>query len=269
MVVKRGQAPFGATLALTVAAAAGGVLVAMAVVLLVTEPTHYTGLLAGLGEQNQTAKTGLYVAAFAVILPLALIALPRLADAVAAGPNAPGLPILAAGLAGTLALAILAVKLSGVLPWGDGVGVVLAVVGLWGAAATGAMARAHRPRPWPALLRVARFASAAWVLAGVLAFGALLCVVSLRSLSVVPLVVGAIAVPAVLVLRERPALLTLRRPWGAGVDVAIVVLVVLAVPDLVIFTTHGVLESPFSETRVIQFQQHFLLGPANQVLGGT
>ncbi len=268
MVVKRGRAPFGPTLALTVTAAAGCFLLAMAVVLLVTRPTEYAGLLAGLGEQNQNAKTGLYLATFTVILPLALIAVPRLADAVATGPNAPALPILAAGLAGTLALAILAVKLSGALPWGDGVGVVLTAVGLWGAAACGALARARRPRPWPALLSFARFASAAWVLAGVLAFGALLCVVSLRSLSVVPVVLGAIAVPTVLFLRERLPPLTLRRPWGAGIDVAIVVLVVLAVPDLVILMPHGVLESPFSETRVIQFQQHFLLGPANQVLGG-
>ena len=65
----------------------------MPVVMLVADPQPISDLNAALGlyaTQRQGAESALYLAAFAVILPLALVAVPRLANAIAAGPNGAG-----------------------------------------------------------------------------------------------------------------------------------------------------------------------------------
>ncbi len=109
------QAPLGPTLALTVALAIGLFVPVLGLALILTSPTP---LPPPLGEQEQDVETALYLAVFALILPAALIAVPRLADAIAAGPNAGALSLLVAFLVATLAVAILVVR---VLPGGGGV----------------------------------------------------------------------------------------------------------------------------------------------------
>ena len=81
------RADFGSTVALTVTLALAAFLALMAIVVLLAHPQ-----LAGLGpspglvnKQNQTGKSLLYLVTFAVILPTAVILVPRLADAIAAG----------------------------------------------------------------------------------------------------------------------------------------------------------------------------------------
>ena len=83
------RAAFGSTVALTVTLALAAFLALMAIVVLLAHPQ-----LAGLGpspglvnKQNQTGKSLLYLVTFAVILPTAVILVPRLADAIAAGPQ--------------------------------------------------------------------------------------------------------------------------------------------------------------------------------------
>ena len=262
------RSPLGPTLALTVSLAVAGFALIMSLVLLVIHPdlsipSNNFGV-----QQNQTAKTALYVAAFTVILPLALIAVPRLADAIAAGPNAPALPTLAGGLAATLAAAIIAVKASGRLPWGSGLDVLLAAVGIWSLVAAGVLARAAQPRPWSPLLRLAGHGLTASVVAGALVLGALLCLVSENSLDPLPLALGVLVVAGVLLSYERRRPPRLPRRWGLGADALIVAVTLLAVPDLVIFTTSSAPVNPFFEPGIIQFHHDFLLGPANQVLGG-
>ena len=132
------QAPLGPTLALTVALAIGLFVVLLGLVLILTSPTP---LPPPLGEQEQDVETALYVAVFALILPAALIAVPRLADAIAAGPNAGALSLLVAFLVATLAVAILVVR---VLPGGGGVVEALSVVGTWWLGAVALLARAAR-----------------------------------------------------------------------------------------------------------------------------
>ena len=87
------RAPYGPTLAVTVALAAAVFLALMAIVISASHPdTAGLGAFAGrVNQQNQSAKSLLYLAAYFVILPVALVAVPRLADAVAATPNRAGL----------------------------------------------------------------------------------------------------------------------------------------------------------------------------------
>ncbi len=107
------RAPLGPTLTLTLTFAAGGFLVAMAVVLSVLHPPP--GLLSTIYiRQNQSGKTALYVGAFVALLPLALLTVPRLADRVSSGANASALGPLAAALAASLAVVIVLVR---VLPF--------------------------------------------------------------------------------------------------------------------------------------------------------
>ena len=68
-----------------------------------------------------------------------------------------------------------------------------------------------------------------------LAFGTVLAVTILGSIDPFALLLGAALVVAVVLLDGRLALPRPSRRWGLAIDVAIIVLVLLAVPDLVVF----------------------------------
>lgn len=225
----------------------------------------------GLGAtQKQDAETVLYVLAFAVVLPLALLALPRLADALAAGPNAAALSPVAALLAAALAAAVLLVRLSGIVQGGGGKAALLAAVAVWSLGAAALLWRCAAPRPWAPAARLARLSPALWAAAGALAFGALLTVTDLGSLSPLAVVLGVLAVPAAVAATERFRPARLGGGRGLVADVAIVALIALAAPDLVIITPDDPASTVLErfEHGVVQFHHDFLLGPANQVLGG-
>jgi hypothetical protein len=262
------RAPFAPALTLTVTLALACFMLCMALLLVVTEPDVVDLGFSFGPQQNQSAKTGLYIAAFAVIMPLALVVGSRLADSIAAGPNESALPAVAYGLAGSLAAAITLVRLAGALGWEDGLGVVAGVVGAWCVCAGAVVARAARPRPWKALLRAADSGRHLPVLAGLLVFGTVICLTSVTSLSAIPLALGAVVVAGALILQGRARLPRLPRPWGALVDAAIIVLLVLAVPDLVIYETSWAPVNEFFPPGVFQWHHDFLLGPANQQLAG-
>jgi hypothetical protein len=262
------HAPYGVTLALTVTLAAGCFLVLMSAVLLVVHPPG-TGLLATtVIVQNQNAKTFLFLAAFVAILPLALVIVPRLADAVTASPNVRALPGLAALLVATFAATIIFVRLSGLLPWGDGLGVVLVCLALWTALALGALFQAARPRHLRSGHRLQSHDRRLAETAGVLVIGTLVCVTSVGSLSALPLILGAIAVAAVVAGYRR---LRVPRPVGRvgrGLDAVVMLGLLLAIPNVVVFTSSSALPNVYVEPGIIQFHQDWLLGPANQLLGG-
>ncbi len=263
-----GEAPYGATLALTVTLAAGGFLVAMSIVLLLVHPPLVTSAFRSLIGQNQSAKTALYLFGFAVLLPGVLLTVPRLADRIAWNSGASALSGLAAGLVGTLAAMLIAVKLSGSLPWGDGLGTLLAGTCLWWALAAGGLARAARGAPWRLLPGLASRSEAIVVGAGLLVLGVLLCLTRLRSVSVTGLVLAAIVAAAALVTHQR-----LRLPGVGGLpsqalDVVAVLILLLAVPDLVVFHASSALPNVYFPPGVIQFQQDWILEPTNQLLAG-
>ena len=159
-------------------------------------------------------------------------------------------------------------KASADLPWGDGVGTVLGATAIWGLAAALALRRALRPPEWAALGRLS--AATAWTVAAALALGTLLCVTDLGSVSVTAVVLGAALLAAAVAAHDRLDLRLPRRPWGAVVDVAIVGLVLLAVPDLVIVQPENASGSLSVQLHnsIIQFHQNFFLGPANEILHG-
>jgi hypothetical protein len=263
------RADFGSTVALTITLALAAFLALMAIVVLLAHPQ-----LAGLGpspglvnKQNQTGKSLLYLVTFAVILPAAVILVPRLADAIAAGHNGAALGTLSALIVSSLALLLIAIRLSHRLPWGDGLKVVLVGALIWSAVAGGMLARSAAGGAWPALVRLAALRRTAWLCAAVLVFAALLCVTARGSLHAVPLLLGALLGVALLLVASR-----LRTPGGRRggrvIDVVMIVALALAIPNVIVYTSTGALPNIYFPPGVIADQQNYLLGSANQLLGG-
>jgi len=261
------RASYGPTLALTVTLAVALMLVVVSAVVLVF-PESGSGIVVAVIGQRQNAKTALYVAAFAIVLPLVLIAVPLVADSIARGPNDEALDVVVAALAAMLAATILLVKLSARLPWGDGLEVLLAGVTGWSVLAAAILARASRGGPWPSLLKLSDYGRPAAAIGAALLCALVLCVTGWRSLSPVVVIVGAVGCIAVLVARDRLRVPRVGRALGSGIDAAVVVLLLLAIPDTVIFRTSSAIPNAFFEPGIIQFQHDWILGPANQLLGG-
>lgn len=264
-------APLSATLGLTVILTFGGFLTLMGLVLLVNHPTPIPDLALSLSlKQNQDAESFLYLAAFVGILPLALVVGPRLADRIANGPNSAALTALTGCLAVALLLAIISVKASRLLPWGDGIGVALCAFTIWSIGSASVIWRASQPRAWVVLLRLSGAATALWTIAGVLVLGTLLCLTDLGSVSPVALLLGAALVAGIVLAFERLRLPSPGQPLRLSMDILLIVIVLLAVPDLVVVRPEdasGNLAVSL-ENVIIQGHQNYLLGPANQVLAG-
>jgi hypothetical protein len=266
------SARFGAVLVLTVTLAAGVFLVVMSAVLLLVHPG--TGALATtVIIQNQRAKTVLYVVLFVVVLPTSLLTVPRLADRIASRSGVAALPTLASGLVATFALMLIAVKLSASLPWGDGLGTLLAGDCLWLLLAAAGLARAAFAGPSAVLGRLTSARWATGVLAGVLVLGVLLSSTRLQGLSTVGLGLGAVVTVAVLAAARLMGhrglrLPRVRRPIGSVLDGAVVLLLLFAAVDVVVFRVGAGLPNAYFPPGVIQFQQDWILGPTNQLLAG-
>lgn len=258
------SAGYGTTLTVTATVAVAAFLILMSIVLLLVQPNvHGLGSFSGfINQQNQGAKTALYLCAFLVVLPLSLVLGPRLSDAIAAGPNRAALPALATVATGTLAGVLIVLRLLD-----SGLAGVLIGVGLWSLVIAAVLSRASRPETWPRVLTLERHVDVLALLAGALLVGVLLCVTSSSSLSPVRLVVGA-AVAAAASSVARARLPRPGRPAGWVLDALVVVLLLLAVPDTVIFHPSSTLPNAYFEPGVIQFQHDYILGPTNQLLGG-
>lgn len=263
------RAPLTVTVALGVTLAVGAFALVMPVVMTLVPGKV---LPAPFLPQHQRGETLTYLLTYAVLVPLAVLAARRLADALHAGPHAARLPALAGLLAGGLAAALVAVKALGSLEVvGDGVRTVFFAAALWWAAAAG-LVLLLRGRPAAAgtvltALRARRRLLVAAAGAGV--FVVLLCFTDLRSVSVPALLLAALAVAGATALHGRIRSAPTRR-WGAVADVLVVSLVLVLVPDLVIFRPEDAAGdlAVSLETGIIQFHHNFLLGPANEVLHG-
>lgn len=261
------RAPLGPTTALTVTLAVACFTIVMALVELLDHPRPAPSVLLRLG-QKQNAETALYLTAFAMIVPIALILVPRLADAVSTTPNGEALSALAALLVASFAASILLARLL----FHGSVASALGVVTLWSVATIGVLTRARQPRPWDPLRRIARLTPVLWALAGALVLGSLLAFSFLSSISLLPLAVGAVATAALVLVYARRGAPRPRvsRRLGAPVDGAIIGAILLAVPNLEVFKVAKT-ASPFLKTfqiSVVQFHQDFVLGPVNQVIHG-
>ncbi len=222
-----------------------------------------------LPEQHQSTETLLMVLAFAVVLPLAIVAALRLTPRIAAasGPRAPG--AVAAAAVALIVLALFAVRASSRLPWGYGLGPLLVAALLWWALLAALLARALRGWPdlerAPGLLAGGR-ARALVAVAGAAGIAGALALSIPASVDAAVLVVLALLSAAVVAAYGRVRLPPPGRPWGWAVDLVAIVLLVLVVINVVIFLPEDPSEAFAS--RIIQFHQNFFLGPANHVLGG-
>jgi hypothetical protein len=260
-----GSAAFGPTLILTITFVAAAFLVAMAVILSVLHPPpgHLSTVYI---RQNQSGKTALYVGTFVLLLPLAILVVPRLADRIASGPNAGVLGSLAAVLAGSLALVVVLVK---VLPFsGHGLRSLLIAVGAWWAFATALVFAITRPRSWPQLEWVSRRGPAVSGAAAAGVFGVLLCLTSLGGLSREAIVLGGLSAFLIVVLWGRVSVPPAARLTGGVVDGLVAVLLLLAVTNVVVYHASSALPNGIVQPGVTGFQQDWILGPTNQLLRG-
>ena len=220
-----------------------------------------TELPAPFPAQNQDAETILFLLAFGVVLPLALAVVPRIVDRIASAGNRDAIPALAAIASASLAAVLILVRLVDDAGIAGALEALLVLSGAWLLAVAVVLRRAAA-EPSPALLRLTAAMPALPAVAAALIVAAFVVFVDLGSIAWVPLFV-ALAVGAALI-RYREALTSLRpgRRTGVAIDVAVVLLLVLAVPNVVVFAGE-----PF-ETSIVQFHQDFFLGPANQVIHG-
>jgi len=256
------RAALGPTLALSVALSIGAFMLAAPLAMALIEPTV---LAPPFGEQNQDAETLLFVLAFAVFLPASLIVGPRLADRIAAGPNAGALPGLAGALCAGLLAALLFAKASERLPWEGGLAVLAFAGAVWMLVAATMLGVAVSDRRSPALAALGERVGLAWPAAAVLAIPLALTFADLGSITILPLGLGLIAA-GVAIFVVRRGVPDLPRGAGIAVDVLVPILIVLTVPNLVLFS----FENPAiaTDSSILQFHQNFFLGPANHVIGG-
>ncbi len=217
-------------------------------------------------DHHQDAETLMYVVAYAVLLPLGVVGAVRISDRIAAGPNAGSLSGAVGLLSAGLALVVVFTKVSDELPWGGGPEVLAAAAALWWVLASVTLGRAASSRDWRGSATVGRRAGWVWAVTGLLLIPVVLSFTHLESVSVPILLAGGAFVTVVLLLQERVRVPTTPRWLGAAIDVALVVLLLLAVPSLVV-SVSGDPAVPFDQA-IIQFHQNFFLGPANQILAG-
>lgn len=258
------RAPFGPTLALTVAVAVGAFALIAPLALGLIEPTQ---LRPPFGEQNQDAETLLFIAAFALILPAAVIVVPRVADRVGARHGVGAVSGLAALLLAALVGTLLAVKVSERLPWGGGREVLAVFAAAWCALAAGALALGLGDRAGGGLRALGRRSTPLWLAAAVLLAPLALSLADLGSIALLPLAAGLLVAVAAILAAEGDRVLALRRPWGRWADGLVAVLLLLVVPNLVLFSFED--PAAATDTSIIQFHQDFFLGPANHVIHGS
>ena len=260
---------FGAALVIAATVTIAAVLALMAIQLSVIHPgvTGFGGRSGLFNQQRQTVKTDLYLIGFAVLLPGALLVVPRVVSRILAGPSAAALTVYTTLLAATLAMVLILVRLSGSLPWGSGVTGILVGVAVWGAVAAILTWKVIGDRLWSPLRSLIPWTRALVAAAAALIFGVLLCLTSASSFSAVPLILGTFVGLVVIVAVERVRLPLLGRP-GLLLDGLVIAILLLAIPDLVVFHRPSGIPIFLFGPGLVQFQQDWLLGPTNQLLAG-
>jgi len=258
----------GIVFALVLALTTGSFMVLMPLVVMATDPVDVGG---GLPTHKQDAETLMYLVTFFVLLPGWLWFGPRLADRISSGPSGRGLSALTGLLAGLLAAAICFVRLSAGLPWNDGLKAILAAGIIWSGVAAFALVRASRDGEWKAVSAIATRSGQIWALTGLLTLAAALTSVRFGHIDLPALAIGLVVVLGITFAYGRTGLPAMPRPWGRVIDVLIVVLILLAIPDMIIMPVESVGSDPNAPFTlyVIQFHQNLWLGAASQVLGGS
>ncbi len=256
------SAPLGAVIVLSASMVIGAVL-ALAPVLWHILPI--TELDAPFPSHHQDAETLVFVLSFAVLLPLAIVGARRVADRISAGQNRRAFPVITTMLCAALSLVVIGTRISGRLPWPRPTTLAVAA-GLWCLGAAVVLRRVARDERWEGAARAADRMPQVWAVTMLMLAGVALAVIDLDAISVPALVVGTVVATAVFASRDRFRLSAASSRAGVVLDTSLIVLLALAVPNLVVFTT-GTMEAAV-EAEILQFHQNFYLGPANQILFG-
>lgn len=221
-------------------------------------------------SHNQNSETFLYFVSFFVLLPAALWAAlelrRRITDAVG--------DAAFSGLAGILALALgLATVLARIVPEVSSVGnrPSTFIFGLaWSVFAALLLLGAAKGKPAGLLEWLAERAASIWIATGVAVVCAVGAFVGISDLDRPALIAGLLIGGAVLYGWGRLRLPALGR-WGIGIDIGVVLLILLAVPDLVILRPEEAATNPVAafDTETMQFHQNLFLGAASQVNAGS
>ncbi|CAN5532496.1 hypothetical protein BH10ACT11_BH10ACT11_16720 [soil metagenome] len=211
-------------------------------------------------EQHQSAENITFLFALLVALPVGIVLGRRFAARIATGPSAAALQGAAVACAGSLAVVLATLRLVRAGAEGDTLVVQTVLAGLWLIIAASGLSRlglqAGPARSLPLLRHPVTIALAI----ALLVFAAV-SVVDSASVSLAPLLVGLVAVTAL--DRFGAGAPRLGAKAGHLVDVVVVALIVLAVPNLNVFDP----ANPFFNT-ILQFHQNFFIGPAGRVLAG-
>ena len=253
----------GAAVALSTWFALGIMLVAAPAIWLVMPVTK---LPRPFPSHHQDAESLIYLVTFGLALPLGVAASAWLSNRIAAGPNALRLPVVSAWLGVGLGLVVVFDRISRELPWGGGHLVLAGAAILWWVVAIGVLFRMASERPWPSVGRDELHRSWCYPLCVVSLGAVAMCFVKSESISWLVLLGLVVVAVAVLVLSEKVRLPEVTGGLGGLLDVGLVALLVLAVPNLLPWAA-WVPASPF-DTNVVQWHQNFYLGPANQILAG-
>ena len=267
------RAPLTATLSLTVSLAIGVFLLAIAVVFAAVHPPYALArfIPLGIAEQNQTAKTWIYVLTILLWLPLSAIIVPRYLDRIARGPAASSLKPLGVVAPGGLALAILFTRLSGSLPWGDGLWVLAAALGVWLALTLALLRRMGSGATPRVLTRLTGHQTPLAIASALLGFGAVISATKGPSWHPVPLLIGGVAMIAVLAIAvrsPRPHVRLADVRLRLGAEALFAVLLLLAIVPAVVIDQRPGIPNLFFPPGIVQYHHDFLLGPANQLLRG-
>ena len=189
-----------------------------------------TRLPAPFPTHHQDAETLIYILAFALLVPVGVVIAARIADRIAAGPNAAafsGWSGAERGLALVVVLTRVSTELLGWRAGGArrGGGPLVRAGGVL-------LARAASARPWRRA--PARHRSSAVGDRGLLLAALVLSFTHLEAISLPAPAGRGHRVAAVLVVRERARLPTAPSWLGRTLDVGLVVLLLLAVPNLVV-----------------------------------
>ncbi|MCB0876818.1 MAG: hypothetical protein KDB46_11565, partial [Solirubrobacterales bacterium] len=256
------RATFADVVALTVSAVLGAALTLAPLTYLMLPGVDLPEPFA---DQHQTAETASFLLTFGVVLPLAVYWAPRVADRIAAV-SAVAVAGAAAFSCVTLIAGLLFIRVSRTLPWGGGIPALMAVMALWWSVVAVVIGRALTRVGGIGLLEwLGTQASYIWTAVGMMLLGVVAGFAIWSSVS--PLVLAVASMSAVLGLvaisRFEPRG-PLRPGWA--VDLAVVWLLLLAVPNLVILRPEVNAESFLTLT--IDMHQNFFVAPASDLLAG-
>lgn len=260
--------PVFSAVALAAAIAVGLFMVGMPLAYKIFEPAYFPPPFP---SPNQDAETAVYLAMVFLVAPFSILASWWLGRRIQAGPNRDCLPSLVAVLIALLGIGILLIRLSSGLPWGDGLEATLGGGLVWIALAGFALWRAGSDRPWRPAALISRNQRALFLLAAAAVLAGLLSFVRFGNVDPAVLFLGLVIVTIVSTVYYRSRARLSPGRWGIPADVIVLVLVVLAVPDMVILYPEAAVTNADlgMNTYVIQFHQSLFLGAASQVLHGS